>query len=69
LSLLNRPCFDRLWIWQQIRLPSGDNIVRCGDQAIRWSSMPGYIPAVQNEFISCKSSFAQNESPFSNSIV
>ena len=38
-SLLSRPWFDRLWIWQEVRLPSGDTIVKCGNQTIRWSSM------------------------------
>lgn len=38
-SLLSRPWFDRLWIWQEVRLPSGDTIVKCGHQTIRWSSV------------------------------
>ncbi|PVH79302.1 HET-domain-containing protein [Cadophora sp. DSE1049] len=38
-SLLSRPWFDRLWIWQEVRLPSGDTIVKCGHQTILWSSM------------------------------
>jgi len=38
-SLLSRPWFDRLWIWQEVCLPSGDTIVKCGNQTIRWSSV------------------------------
>jgi len=39
-SLLSRPWFERLWIWQEVRLPSGDNIiVECGCQTIPWNSM------------------------------
>jgi hypothetical protein len=39
VRLLSRPWFERLWIWQEVRLPSGDTIVKCGNQTIRWSSM------------------------------
>ena len=39
LRLLSRPWFDRLWIWQEVRLSSGDTIVKCGNQTIRWSSV------------------------------
>jgi hypothetical protein len=39
VSLLSRPWFERLWIWQEVRLPSGDTIVKCGNQTIRWSSV------------------------------
>ncbi|PMD17916.1 hypothetical protein NA56DRAFT_648340 [Hyaloscypha hepaticicola] len=38
-SLLSRSWFERLWIWQEVRLPSGDTIVKCGHQEIRWSSV------------------------------
>jgi hypothetical protein len=39
LSLLNRPWFERLWIWQEVRLSSEDTIIKCGSQTIRWSSL------------------------------
>jgi hypothetical protein len=38
-SLLSRPWFKRLWIWQEVRLTSGDTIVQCGSQTIPWSSV------------------------------
>lgn len=38
-SLLSRPWFERLWIWQEVRLPSGDTIGNCGNQTIPWSFM------------------------------
>jgi hypothetical protein len=38
-SLLSRSWFERLWIWQEVKLPPGDTIVKCGYQTITWSSM------------------------------
>jgi hypothetical protein len=34
--LLHRPWFERLWIWQEIRLQSHDAILLCGVTTMKW---------------------------------
>jgi Heterokaryon incompatibility protein (HET) len=34
--LLHRPWFERLWIWQEIRLQSHDAILLCGGTTMKW---------------------------------
>ncbi|KAF2201217.1 hypothetical protein GQ43DRAFT_471970 [Delitschia confertaspora ATCC 74209] len=36
-GLLNRPWFQRLWIWQEIVLSNADAIVQCGHKTVLWS--------------------------------
>lgn len=34
--LLSRPWFERLWVWQEVCLPSRDVFVMCGSRTILW---------------------------------
>lgn len=38
-NLLSRSWFERLWIWQEIRLGSANSIVICGSQIIPWNNI------------------------------
>ncbi|CAF9926748.1 hypothetical protein IMSHALPRED_007032 [Imshaugia aleurites] len=38
-SLLNRPWFSRLWVWQEILLSGNNAIVVCGSCTILWQSL------------------------------
>lgn len=35
-ELLRRPYFERLWIWQEVRVANGQAIVKCGQEVMLW---------------------------------
>lgn len=35
-SLLNRPWFKRLWIWQEVRLARNGAVILCGNETMQW---------------------------------
>ena len=37
-SVMNRPWFERLWIWQEIRLAKSNAVMICGSDEIPWES-------------------------------
>jgi hypothetical protein len=37
-DLLGRPWFERLWVWQEIRLANQDAILTCGYDSIEWKT-------------------------------
>ncbi|CZR66919.1 uncharacterized protein PAC_16820 [Phialocephala subalpina] len=38
-KLIHRPWFERLWIWQEIHLASGNIEVMCGSRTILWAAL------------------------------
>ena len=46
VELLIAPWFDRLWIWQEIRLAKENALVLCGHWAIPWQAMRKAIYAI-----------------------
>ncbi|KAL2073025.1 hypothetical protein VTL71DRAFT_10349 [Oculimacula yallundae] len=42
-NFLHRPWFERLWIWQEVRLASDSTIVLCGLRTILWISVCNVI--------------------------
>jgi hypothetical protein len=38
-NLIHRPWFERLWIWQEVHLASGETEVICGNRKILWSAL------------------------------
>jgi hypothetical protein len=41
--IFNRPWFERLWVWQEVRLGGERAMVQCGDRLLKWQDFPNAL--------------------------
>jgi hypothetical protein len=41
--IFNRPWFERLWVWQEVRLGGERAMVQCGDRLLKWPNFPNAL--------------------------
>jgi hypothetical protein len=48
-NLIHQPWFERLWIWQEVHLASGNTKVMCGSRTIPWASLRAAVVCLRSK--------------------
>jgi hypothetical protein len=52
-NLIQRPWFERLWVWQETKLASSTAIIMCGNDTVLWSTFCNAIHCIIKSKIEC----------------